>query len=457
MQLQLSKDKRFLNIIKYDSIDELDQIQYSFTKKVKNYRFLSSVKNGQWDGSVSFFDENKNRIPSGLWKYAYQILTKYGYSCKLYGVKQLFNMSIDFEDFKEFALETMKDHEISPRDYQIEAAYNILKYRRCGSLMSTSSGKTLMTFLTIAYGLTKSLMKNILMIVPNVSLVVQGANDFYDYNYRAGIPIKIQQVFHGKERTLGENITIGTYQSLVKFDKEYFQKFDTMIIDEFHKGSSVSIKKIMSKCHHCNYKFGMSGTLPKENTADYLTIIANTGPIVNSIDANSLIEEGFITPVKISVLKLDYLDKSTKEDFYKLSKRMDAAKLFQTEKKLVATNEKRLAFVTNLISKVTKNTLVLFHLIEHGEKLYKTLKKTKGKKVYYVDGRTKVDDRELYKKYMEQDKKKVFYTFETDQGSIQLEENKKVLLSNGTHKKAKNIIGGDDIDNEFLQKYIKSF
>lgn len=452
MDLKLSKNKRFLEIIKYDSLDELEQIQHSLTKKVKNYRFLPQVRNGSWDGSISFFDETNNRIPSGLWKFTFDTLKKYGYKCNLYGIKDLFNQEISYDEFKEYSLNLMKDHEITPRDYQIKASYNIIKYRRCGSLMSTSSGKTLMTFLTIAYGLEKGLMKNILMIVPNVSLVVQGANDFYDYNHFAKIPIVIQQVFHGKERAVGENVTIGTYQSLVKFDKEYFKKFDTVIIDEFHKTTATSISKIMNKLWHCTYRFGLSGTLPNEKTADYLTIVSQTGPVINDVNADSLIQDGFITPVKIHVLRMDYLDKETKEAFHNLSKKLDATELYQQEKKFVISHKKRLKYVTNIISNSKNNSLVLFHLIEHGKALFKELKKH-NKHVYYIDGSTKADNRELYKKVMEKGNTAIYYTFEFDGNEVKFEENKSILLSNGKYKKAKNIKEGDDIADSFLQNY----
>ena len=59
------------------------------------------------------------------------------------------------------------------QDYQIEAAFNILKFRKCLSELATSAGKTLISFLTVAYMLEKQKAKRILFIVPNVSLVVQ--------------------------------------------------------------------------------------------------------------------------------------------------------------------------------------------------------------------------------------------------------------------------------------------
>ena len=68
--------------------------------------------------------------------------------------------------------------EMQPRDYQIEAAYNILKFRNCLSELATSAGKTLISFMVISYLLEKQKAGRVLFIVPNVSLVVQGFRRF---------------------------------------------------------------------------------------------------------------------------------------------------------------------------------------------------------------------------------------------------------------------------------------
>ena len=401
MNLKLSEDKRFLEIEKVDNINEFDQLRHSLTRKVKNYRFIPSVKQGLWDGSVSFYD-SKDRIPSGLWKYCYDALKEFGYSCNISNIENLFDPNLDKDDFYEFVEDLYKRDKIKPRDYQVDAAYRILKYRRTASLMSTSSGKTLVIYTVLAYALAKGLIKNMLMIVPNVSLVIQATNDFYEYNRHHDKKVKVQQVYHGREESYGTNVTIGTYQSLVKLDKNYFKKFDAVVVDELHKAKANSITKIMGNLWHCNYRFGVTGTLPSEKTAEYLTIVSQTGPIVNRVGADELIQDGYITPVKITVLRLKYKDQSIKESFYELSKRLDSTKLFQEEKKFITSYAPRLNFLSNLISKGKYNTLVLFHLIEHGKALYEKILSIKGENVFYVDGNTKAKDREDYKKYMEQ-------------------------------------------------------
>jgi len=60
-----------------------------------------------------------------------------------------------------------------------------------------------------------------------------------------------------------------------------------------------------------------------------------------------------------------------------------------------------LDFIASVISRVPRNSLVLFHRIEHGKKLYEKLRQESSKRVYYVDGGTDKDIREEYKKKME--------------------------------------------------------
>ena len=110
-------------------------------------------------------------------------------------------------------------------------------------------------------------------------LVVQASEDFMEYNWKNQTNIKIQQIYSGQKIRPGRNVVIGTYQSLVKKDKAYFEQFDAVIIDETHKAKSTSIKTILQKCTGANYRFGLSGTIPKPKSLDRLTLMAHTGPV----------------------------------------------------------------------------------------------------------------------------------------------------------------------------------
>ena len=400
MELSLTENKQLLRIDEATEL-ELEQLNISLNRRIESWRFNPLVKKGLWDGYVSYIKDDK-WIPSGLWREVMGICKEYKFEFKLNGITEIFDTSINQEKFTEWALAFFDKSEITPRDYQIEAAFNILKFKRCLSELATSAGKTLISFLTVTYLLEHQKAQRILFIVPNVSLVVQASEDFLDYNYRNAVDIKVQQIYSGQKIRAGRNVVIGTYQSLVKKDKAYFAEFDAVIVDETHKAKSASIKTILQKCVNAEYKYGLSGTIPKEGTLDRLTLMAYTGPLITEISANYLQNEGFIAGCKVKVIKMDYAPQSTKDAFREMSQnRYESKDVFKFEQNYVINSLGRLNFITNIISRVRGNSLVLFHRIEHGKKIYEKLRQDSDKQVYYVDGGIDQDIREEHKKKME--------------------------------------------------------
>lgn len=398
MELTLSDNKKFLVI---DSCTEMEyeQLKISLTKKIDGWRFHPLVKRKVWDGNISFI--KKNKIPSGLWKEVVDICKEYGFKLSMNGVTRLFNRDVTEEDFYKWVDAFFSDSELKPRDYQMEAAYKIIKYRRCLAELATSAGKTLISYMTIAFLMDQLEKKRILFIVPNVSLVVQASGDFEEYNM-SKLPLRIQQIYAGAKIRKSSNIVIGTYQSLVKKDAEYFEQFDVVMVDETHKAKSVSIQKIMDHCWHCDYRFGLSGTIPKPGTVNRLGLMSAMGPLVIQVKAHKLQKEGHISNCKVIQLIMDYATDEQKEAFAHLSlNRFDRSRLFDLEKNFINESEKRLNFVTQVVKKSQSNSLVLFHKIDYGEKLYKKLKEITNHKVYYVDGTISSDLREEFKSRME--------------------------------------------------------
>jgi superfamily II DNA or RNA helicase len=174
------------------------------------------------------------------------------------------------------------DKDITPRDYQVEAAWKIVKYRYSVSEIATSSGKTLIAFMILAFLKHKGWIRKFLMIVPSSNLVFQGHDDFVDYGIDE-LGIKIQQIGGGSKLREGCDIIIGTFQSLVKKEEDFFEEIDAVFVDEAHHTNSMSIKKIMAKCMHTGWRFGLTGTLTKRGSADHLTIQQFLGPVIVEI------------------------------------------------------------------------------------------------------------------------------------------------------------------------------
>lgn len=401
MILTLTDDNQFLRIDDATEL-ELEQLRISLTKRIDSWRFNPLVKKGVWDGYISYIKDDK-WIPAGLWKYVIGVCREYRFEVQVNGIRRLIDSDMNADSFEEWALDFFKDSKITPRDYQIETAYNILKFRKCLAELATSAGKTLISFLTVAYMLEKNKAQKILFIVPNVSLVVQAHEDFHEYNYMNRVPLRIQQIFAGQKIKSNKNIVIGTYQSLIKKPKEYFEEFDAVIVDETHKAKSASIKTILQKCTNAQYKFGLSGTLPKDGTLDKLTLLSQTGPVISEVKAAFLQEEGHIAQCSVKVIEMNYATESQRTAFQELAQnKYENKDVFQLEQNFVINNDARLNFISSVIARIPRNSLVLFHRIEHGKRLYEKLRQESNKRVYYVDGGTDKDIREEYKKKMEQ-------------------------------------------------------
>jgi len=402
MIFRLSEDKEWLILEKASDI-EIEQLNISLTKRIKNWKFHPLVQKKIWDGYFNFFKQDKF-IRSGLWKEVYNISKEFNYEIELNGISKLFNQDIDQDEFNEWASDYFKDNPMQPRDYQLDTAFKILKYQKCVAELATSAGKTLILFIIFAYLKSHNKMNKMLLIVPNVSLVIQTTEDFDEYNFRNKLDYGVQQIYAGSKLKDNVDIVIGTYQSLVKKKKEYFDNFDAVMIDETHKVKAKSIKTILDKCTNAKYRFGLTGTVPKPGTLDRLSLMEYTGPLISEITANYLQQHNYISKCNVKILNLDYIPVKTKQAFRDLSnnENVDGKKIFKLEQDYIIESEVRKKFIVNLLDHLPKNTLVLFHRRNYGNDLFKDLQEESSKMVYHVDGHTDKNTREVYKKRMEE-------------------------------------------------------
>ena len=432
MKAKVIDNGNFIQIIDANEI-ELKQIYLSFKKRINHWRFHPLVKKKLWDGYIKFIDKY-NRIPIGLWYTLNTECKKYGFELEFEGIDYIINKQFNQEEFEKWVWDFFKDSEFGKggkkelREYQIQAAADTIKYYKSRSELATSSGKTIIIFIILAYLEYKNWAKKHLIIVPNISLIIQTAEAFEEYAKNTPLEgkLKIQLIGGGNKpkNVEDKNIIIGTFQSLRNLSKSFFSDIETVCVDEAHYTNSKSVKNIIIKSFHSKYRFGFSGTLLSDDSAESMTLDAYLGPIVNRISAKFLILNSFATPIFVKSLHLDYLDEKTKEKLYNLRKRkgkdIDGGKLLDIEKKIVIENKKRFKFICDLLEKTTKNTLVLFYDIKYGygKKFYHYIRENFSDKiVFYVDGNTPSEIREEYKLEMENGDNKIliasFGTFST--------------------------------------------
>lgn len=425
MLADLTSDKKFLLVTSTNKL-EINQLRISLTREVPN-AWLIRKMNKYIDTKRCFLNQY-GLIPIGLWLFLIKICKQYNLELKISDTlkEYLSSFKLDHDEFFNYVNLLFKDaknlnnEDFKPYDYQIEAAYNLLKYKKCCTEISTSGGKTLISFIIFKYLIDHN-EKNILYIVPSVDLAVQSAEKYEEYqsylknsehNWEIGI-LKSGLKKEEKEKVESCNILFGTFQSLCKKNFDFFNRFTVHIGDECHHyQESKSLKNILDKCHNLKYSFGVTGTFPKEDKYGYLTLQSYIGPLVYILSANDLInKENRGTPIYIVFDLLSYASDFDKEMLFNMRDNKDpddltaGAKCLREELKYVNKQYKRIKYIGDLAIKTKNNTILLFGDVKggYGKTLYEYIKENSNKDVYYADGGTLSKNRDYFKSQMEND------------------------------------------------------
>jgi superfamily II DNA or RNA helicase len=211
---------------------------------------------------------------------------------------------------------------LDPRDYQLKAAWLILSYRQSLSQLATRAGKTLIAYIVFRWMVEKCGAHNILMIVPNISLVKQGVEDMKNFKEF----FVTETVWAGSELCSTSNLTIGTFQSLVKridkksnkYDPDFLSKFDVVCCDEAHTAKCASIKSLLMQpfMKDLKLRFGFTGTLPKEDTIEWFTCSSLLGPKIQDIRSRELMDRGFISDIEVTQIVVEHPETDDLLDTY---------------------------------------------------------------------------------------------------------------------------------------------
>ena len=444
MKFRYDKETEELVVTKATRI-EYHQLSLWLTRHVKGYRYMPAFKMGVWNGQQSYF--KNGRINIGLWKEAMRGCKEIEASFILENKDEFpLNRDVTLEKVTKFCEEFFKNHKIKtkegkwipfmPYDHQIETAYKILKNRYCMAEVATSGGKSLIISIVMFYTLKHmNPDAKFLIIVPSITLVTQFYDNIFEYNHGVNnleemrdkkidailnpdakydpCDLRVEEVMSERPRkhtgTQNANVYIGTYQSLEKWPKDFFEQFHTVITDEAHGAKAKTILTILSKTFKKAYsRFGVSGTFPSDDTCEILTIQSVLGPKITEVSAHELKEKGIITPMEIKAVMMNHNDLEFADRMEQIRKGGYGKEAFEIEKDYIHISEKRLDFIKKIVDKCDSNTLLLFHTIEYGQKIYNKLREElKDKEFYYIDGGISGKKREEIKKEMEKTDGKV--------------------------------------------------
>jgi superfamily II DNA or RNA helicase len=419
MKFQLNENNTKLTLIEANR-DEYAQLKLSFSKYVDNYYFKAKYKMTKWDGKIEFLKQD--HLNFGLWYEAYKVCKEYNYPFQLINKEQFpIDKNIKKEEVEEFCKNFLKDHKdekdetkpFIPHDHQIEAVYKILKHKYGIIEVATSGGKSLIFSLVIFYYLRKiNPDAKILLIVPAIGLVTQFYNEINSYNLgfynenKNPLEIRIDEIMSDKPRKHFEgepNIYVGVFNSLLNWPKDWFKQFDIVAIDEGQYLKAKSLIDIMDRTFETSkIRFGMSGTYPKEGSAELFTIESLTGPKLINIKAKDLMEKGIIAKVKIKGLILNHNDRGFAENVYAIKRAGNGKKAWELERNYAQASLPRKVFLSKLVGKFKQNSIVLFQNIAYGTELYNYFRdNVPGKDFFYIDGSTSKDKRENIRKELE--------------------------------------------------------
>ena len=355
---------------------------------VPGYQFTPAYKSRMWDGRIRLFDLRSFTIYHGLVPYIEKFCNERDYTIEIDSdVSSTENYSL--VEAKEFIDTLNLPHEV--RDYQLKSFVHAIRNKRILLLSPTASGKSLILYLIVRH--LQLQYKKGLLIVPTTSLVEQMFSDFKSYGYDSDQYCHRQ--YSGKEKHTNSFLTITTWQSIYKNDKDYFEQFDFILGDEAHQIKAKSLTTILSGCTNAKYRIGTTGTLDGTQT-HRLVLEGLFGPVYKATSTSELIEKGQLADFKIKCLILKY-----PEPLCKMAKDWD----YNTEIDFIVQNKTRNEFIKNLSLSLEGNTLILFQFVEkHGKNLYSIIKDSAGKRhVFFVFGGTDVEIRESVRSITEKE------------------------------------------------------
>ena len=179
--VRLSPDKKWL-YTRCSTPEETTWLASYFIVKVPNWQMLQKKYPGIQTEQA--FINDIGMIPVGLWAYLVNLCQRTG-ACLVFeeGFEQaMFNMSVSQQDFKNYVEYLFSKSDITPMPYQVESAYNLIKYRTCCAEISTSGGKTLMAYVLFRFFIDYLKLKHILYVTPATELTTQSYNKFRMYD-----------------------------------------------------------------------------------------------------------------------------------------------------------------------------------------------------------------------------------------------------------------------------------
>lgn len=361
-----------------------------FTYFADNYKFHPKYRARMWDGKIRLINGLSGVVYAGLAQRIKKFCDARDYTFS-FDDELLYDNVSEYE-LKQFIESLNIPEKYSSRDYQLKSILKCIRSNRRTLLSPTSSGKSLMIYIISQWYAQKYKVKG-LIVVPTIGLVTQMESDFRDYGYSGSIHSSIGGL--SNDNDIPTDLVITTWQSLnngkTKKPKNWYRQFGLVFGDEAHGCKATSLIQILSSLEACKYRFGTTGTLDGQ-ALNEATIEGLFGPKFKSISTKELMDQGYVTKLKIKCIVLKYPENIAQQV---------KGKSYQEEVDFLVNCEARNKFLKNLTLSLQGNKLLFFRIIDHGRILNQLISADSDHNVFYIDGSVSGDQRESIRKAIE--------------------------------------------------------
>ena len=399
MKLELVAKNKLLHISQADKI-EYKQLELSTTISGTDYKGRKKIN---WTKS---YIEKAAFMPAGFW-YKMVKLSKSGWNVQMPNITNIVNSSITVEEIDEWIdnLTFAKDY-IQPRWYQRRALYLNQKYSISRGDFATGAGKTLICYMTARYVIEKKFISNnkkVLMVVPSVQLVSQTRSDWMnDYQTDALIKLDIISGSFSGDRNASGNVILGNIDSLKEFPKEFFKDVGAIIFDEAHKLTTDTYQLMFSYCVGLDLDmiYSVSGSWYDEGTKGDFECERLSGPLLVSVPAHQLMDEGSLTPAKIFEVPLIH-NYETSNIYYnhpdcQVTEFRNIRNHFELN--FIRSLTKRFDIIMQTVGQLEHNQLLLFKSVDYARSFAKRIQENfPDKQCHVIVGDVSTTERDRIK------------------------------------------------------------
>lgn len=357
----------------------LQECQDDLTYYVPGYVHMAKYKMGWWDGKIRLMTAS-GMTKLNLVEYLMPTLDKHGYALDVEDRCQWENtISSQMEFIDNTYLSHFVDKEGKPItlwDHQVEAVNSAIREGQGVLELATGAGKT------IICGIMAKLWQefgHVVIIVPNIDLAIQTQ---FEFQQRVGLDCGI---WYG-ERKERKQTTIATWQSLDHFP-ELFHDVVCVIVDEVHQAKAQVLNEMLTgPAANVPFRFGCTGTLPKEDLFRK-QIEGAIGRHIHVVRSKQLQDLGVLSGATIYQMRLG---DTNNPEWVKASGFIDT---WKEELDWMFGEKGRMLYMAETIKMIVEeysNTLVLVQYRAHGKKLADSIPgavsldgRNKGRKEYY--------------------------------------------------------------------------